>query len=140
MIDQQQSRVMDGPILFFDGSCALCARTVQWALRHDKRAVLRFAPLNGATHRQLGCPGADEGGSTLILVNNGQVFMRSAGALRFLWSLGGGWNLLGRVLWLIPRPLRDVGYRFIAARRYRWFGRVDACATPTKALSQRILE
>lgn len=113
------------PVLFFDGTCALCSSTVQWALRHDRRGVLRFAPLGGETHRQLGSPGADQNGSTLILVWDGEVFMRSAGAVRMLWALGGLWGVVGALIWIVPRPLRDAGYRFVAGRRHRWFGFSD---------------
>ncbi|HTE07093.1 MAG TPA: DCC1-like thiol-disulfide oxidoreductase family protein, partial [Planctomycetota bacterium] len=37
------------PILFFDGTCGLCSGVVRWCLRRDRRAVLHFAPLQGAT-------------------------------------------------------------------------------------------
>mgnify|MGYP002620454949 FL=1 len=128
------------PILFFDGECALCSRTVRWLLKRDRRAILRFAPLGGKTHSALGGPGASEGGSTLILVRDGEVFLRSAGVVRMLWSIGGVWALLGGLLWLIPLPLRDAGYRFVAARRYRWFGRADACPMPSDDTRARILD
>lgn len=134
------TRPKEAPILFFDGTCALCSATVQWALKHDRRGDLRFAPLDGATHKALGSPGADQGGSTLILVKDAQIFMRSAGAIRLFLALGGIWRILGWLLWVIPRPLRDAGYRFIAARRYRWFGRVEACAMPNDPTSRRVLD
>ena len=38
-----------GPVLFFDGVCGLCDRTVTWLFEHDRRHVLRFAPLQGET-------------------------------------------------------------------------------------------
>lgn len=128
------------PILFFDGSCALCSSTVQWALRRDKRGILRFAPLEGETHRRFGNPGADQGGSTLILVKDGEVFMRSAGAIRLLWALGGVWGVLGGLVWLIPRPLRDLGYRFVAKYRHRWFGFADPSKRPEDPDAGRVLD
>lgn len=128
------------PVLFFDGECALCSRTMRWLLKRDRRAILRFAPLGGNTHAALDSPGASEQGSTLILVRDGRVYLRSAGVIRMLWSIGGVWALLGGLLWLIPLPLRDAGYRFIAARRYRWFGRTDSCLMPSDDTRARILD
>ena len=32
---------------------------------------------------------------------------------------------------LVPRPMRDLGYRAFASQRYRLFGRKDVCALPT---------
>jgi predicted DCC family thiol-disulfide oxidoreductase YuxK len=30
------------PILFFDGHCLLCNKTVQWIIKHDKKFSFRF--------------------------------------------------------------------------------------------------
>ena len=42
--------VPNGPILFFDGDCALCHRAVRRLLRWERpgHQDLRFAPLDGA--------------------------------------------------------------------------------------------
>ena len=37
------------PILFFDGDCVLCNRTVQWLIRHERHDTLQFAALNSET-------------------------------------------------------------------------------------------
>ena len=50
------------------------------------------------------------------------TFRRSAAAVRSLWALGGVWGFLGWCLWLIPWPLRDLGYVGVARMRYRLFG------------------
>src|ERR1035437_5502857 len=42
------------------------------------------------------------------------------------------WRLAGFLLRLVPRPVRDWGYRVIARNRYRMFGRYDACPMPTE--------
>jgi predicted DCC family thiol-disulfide oxidoreductase YuxK len=39
--------------------------------------------------------------------------------------VGGGLKALGGTLALIPRPVRDFGYDFVARIRYRVFGRRD---------------
>ncbi|MFP5284488.1 MAG: thiol-disulfide oxidoreductase DCC, partial [Thermoanaerobaculia bacterium] len=40
---------------------------------------------------------------------------------------------------VIPRPLRDALYRWIARNRYRWFGRTETCWLPTPELQSRFL-
>ena len=115
------------PIVFFDGTCGLCDRTVQTVLKWDRRGRLKFAPLQGETARQrLGEAAASEL-KTLILVDDKGEFRRSSAVVRILRHVGGMATILGGLLWLIPRPLRDFGYNFVAARRYSWFGQVDAC-------------
>ena len=37
-----------GPVVFYDGECPFCLRSVSFLLEHDPHARLRFAPLQGA--------------------------------------------------------------------------------------------
>jgi len=127
------------PIVFFDGTCGLCDRTVQRLLKWDRRGRLKFAPLQGETARQrLGEAAASEL-KTLILVDRRGESRRSSAVVRILGHVGGMARILGGLLWLIPRPLRDFGYNFVAARRYRWFGQVDACRLPKPHERERFL-
>ena len=73
-----------------------------------------------------------------MLVEEGRCHTRSGAALRVARHLSGAWPLLA-ALWLIPSPLRDWAYDRFAERRYRWFGRSDACLVPTPELRERFL-
>ena len=56
------------------------------------------------------------------------MLLRSDAFLHILRRLGGGWKVFAGVLGVIPRPLRDAAYDFIARVRYRIFGkREDVC-------------
>jgi predicted DCC family thiol-disulfide oxidoreductase YuxK len=59
--------------------------------------------------------------------------------LRLLKHLGKGWQLLYGFI-IIPAFIRDAVYRFIAANRYRWFGKKDQCRLPTAEERTRFLE
>jgi predicted DCC family thiol-disulfide oxidoreductase YuxK len=41
------------------------------------------------------------------------------------------WRLAGLVLQLVPRPVREWGYRLVARNRYLVFGRFDSCMLPS---------
>jgi predicted DCC family thiol-disulfide oxidoreductase YuxK len=56
-----------------------------------------------------------------------------------LHGLGWPWRLAW-VAWLIPRPLRDGLYRWLARNRYRWFGRSDQCMVPDPQVAARFLD
>jgi predicted DCC family thiol-disulfide oxidoreductase YuxK len=49
------------------------------------------------------------------------------------------WRLSGIVLQVVPRPLREWGYRMVARNRYRIFGRYDTCPIPTEDTRSRFL-
>ncbi|GMU36843.1 MAG: DUF393 domain-containing protein [Phycisphaerae bacterium] len=127
------------PVLYFDGECGLCSRSVRWCLRHERRPMLRFAPLQGATYAAVDLPGKPAGVETLVLVDAAGLHMKSEAVLRMLRYVGGPWTAAERIGRLIPRFVRDAVYQFVAARRYRWFGRAAVCAAPGGAASARFL-
>jgi len=118
-------------ILFYDGHCALCHGAVKFVLRHDRSGnAFRFAPLQGATFQSRVSAGARANllDSVVVLTGDGVLLVRSNAFLHILRRLGGGWKILAGALAVVPRPLRDVVYNFIARIRYRVFGtRDDLC-------------
>ena len=67
--------------------------------------------------------------STVVLVRDGRVFLKSSAALRVLAGLPGLWKLAAGLL-VVPRPLRDLAYSLVAAARYRLGRRRDRQTTP----------
>jgi predicted DCC family thiol-disulfide oxidoreductase YuxK len=126
-------------IVYFDGVCGLCNRFVDFLLTQDTRDRLRFAPLQGETARQNLPQKLTENLKTVAFVEGGRFWTHSAAVVRIFWRLGPVWRMTGTLLWLIPRPLRDAGYRLIAARRYRLFGQRETCRLPTEAERARFL-
>jgi len=129
-----------GPVAFFDGVCNLCDGVVNFLIDHDPWAVLKFASLQGTTFAALAEAHPELAGiDSFVLWSGPRVFTRSAAALRIAMALGWPWRALG-VLLVLPRPLRDAAYDFVARRRYRWYGRRESCRMPTPALRARFLD
>lgn len=143
---QPQRATLNGPgpppraIVFFDGVCGLCNATVDFWMRRDRNGRLAFAPLQGVTAAGYLAPSAREDLQSMVLrTESGKTFVRSAAAVRILWRLGGIWSVLAALLWLVPLPLRDLGYRLVAASRYSLFGRRETCRLPTADEAERLL-
>ncbi|MEZ4743687.1 MAG: DCC1-like thiol-disulfide oxidoreductase family protein [Bdellovibrionota bacterium] len=45
---------MQQNIIFFDGHCNLCNKTVDFLIKVDRKKVLRYAPISGKTARDVG--------------------------------------------------------------------------------------
>ncbi len=119
---------------------------VQFLLKHDRRARLRFASLQSDFAADLlrrhGIDPTDLDTMHLV-INYGQpeerVLNRSDAALRAGRELGGGWSTLASVALAIPRSLRDLLYGLVARNRYRVFGKYESCMLPDPSQRSRFL-
>ncbi len=129
------------PILFFDGVCGLCNSSVDFAIARDKKSRLLFSPLQGETAKQLLSEDQIQNIATVIYrtADGKHVYQRSAAVVRLLWQLGFPWSFCGWVLWFIPLPIRNLGYRIIAGLRYRLFEKHATCRLPTPEERTRFL-
>jgi predicted DCC family thiol-disulfide oxidoreductase YuxK len=132
----------DPPILLFDGLCNLCDATVQFVIDRDPAERIVFASLQSNVGRALaesyGVVTRSEPDS-VVLIEDGAAYERSSAVLRVARHLTWPWKALV-VLLAMPRFARDYAYRFVARRRYAWFGKSEACRVPTPALRRRFLE
>ena len=127
-------------IILFDGVCNLCNGFVLFVIRRDPAARFRFAALSSEAAARLL---ADAGvraplPDSIVLIHDGRAYFRSDAPLRIARGLTFPWPLLS-VFLVVPRFVRDPVYDFIAARRYRWFGRREVCMVPTPELKNRFL-
>jgi predicted DCC family thiol-disulfide oxidoreductase YuxK len=135
------------PIILYDGVCGLCNRSVQFLLKHDRRGRLRFASLQSDfAARVLQRHGIDPNDlDTLQVVENFEqpdefVLQRTDAVLRAGRELGGLWSILAALARIVPRPLRDLFYRFVAKNRYRVFGKYDTCMLPEPNQRSKFLD
>ena len=128
-------------MVFYDGACGLCHRTVRFAIARDRDGRhFRFAALGGEAFRRL-VPEAQRAGlpdSIVVLTPGGAVLARSAAVIHILERIGGPWRLPGGLLALVPQGFRDLGYDGIARVRHRLFRRpTDACPVTLPELRAR---
>ena len=128
-------------LVLYDGVCNLCNSSVQFILKHDPKGTFRFAALQGelATALLAGNDLPADRLDTLVYLRNGKLLTRSTAALNIAKGLRFPWPLLA-VFLLIPAPLRDGVYRWVAGNRYRWFGKQEQCMVPTPAVRARFLD
>ncbi|MFP7176847.1 thiol-disulfide oxidoreductase DCC family protein, partial [Priestia filamentosa] len=76
---------------------------------------------------------------SIILVDKGTTYIESAAVLKILHKLTGPIKVL-LVLWIIPKPIRDWGYRMLARNRYKWFGKNKVCMVLTPDIKDRFIK
>ena len=131
-------------LVLFDGTCGFCSRTVRTLLDADRRGILHFAPLQGATAATIrhAHPEVPDDLDSIVFVERGaqgeMVTWRSEAVFRILRALGGRWAVVA-LLRILPRGLTDAGYDLIARIRHR-LGAVDTtCALPFPGVRARFL-
>jgi len=147
-IDEQRAAPLSDAltVVLYDGICGLCNRLVSFLLRHDHQDQFRFAPLQSAFGkgmlRRHGLNPDDL--DTVVVVANfcqpaERALTRSEAVLWAAARLPGAWKLL-QGLKILPLPMREAIYRFIAGRRYRIFGRYEGCPPPKPGDRHKFLE
>ena len=127
------------PLLVYDGSCGFCSRAVQFILRHERRHDLQFVPRDSQLGKDLRRRFHLEAVESLLWIADGQAHTESAAVLRSARYLGGIWSALAAVGSLVPSPIRNAAYRFIARNRKRLSRRAAACLVPTAEQQTRFL-
>ena len=127
-------------IILFDGVCNLCNGAVNFVIKRDPRNVFKFTPLQEKQGVLLLKKHAVDSRKldSIVLIENGNVYIKSSAALRIAKKLSGLWPLFF-VLLIIPSFIRDGVYDFIAKNRYKWFGKKEQCMIPTPGFREKFL-
>ncbi|MDP4845739.1 MAG: DUF393 domain-containing protein, partial [Akkermansiaceae bacterium] len=108
-------------VLFFDGDCGFCSKSVRRMHALDKRGGFDFAPLQGELSAEMGFTKfADKAGGTMVLLReeDGEVFMKGDAWVALGKELGGVWAVMAGCFGVFPRGFRDFIYDLVAKNRY----------------------
>ncbi len=133
-------------VVLYDGVCGLCNHFVQFLLKRDHHDRFRFASLQSDVAAQLlrrhGTNAVDLD-TVYVVVDYGargeRLLSRSDAIIHLLQRLGGIWAVVaaGKIL---PEPVRDSFYKFVATNRYRVFGKYDVCLMPEERFKHKFLD
>jgi predicted DCC family thiol-disulfide oxidoreductase YuxK len=128
-------------IVFFDGVCNLCNRSVNFLIKNDKKGVLKFASLQSEFAKKT-LPKTllnNKDLDSILFYTEGKYYEKSNAILKLCKILGGFFYVF-QFGYLLPPFLRNGLYMLIANNRYRWFGTTAQCRVPTTDLKERFLE
>ncbi len=126
--------------MLFDGTCAFCERSVVFIATRDPAGYFRFGASQSPEAAALLAPYGvtRETARSVILIEDGKVYLRSTASLRIAARLTPPWSWL-RVFLLVPVPVRDAAYWIVAAVRVRLAGRSNACEIPPPEIRDRLI-
>ncbi len=128
-------------IILFDGICNLCNNSVLKVIKYDKKDHFVFVALQSKSgqdiinYLKIDVSKID----SIILYQPGVAYdIKSTAALKIMKDFGGFW-VLTQVFEILPTPIRDYFYDYIAKNRYKWFGKKESCMIPTPELKAKFL-
>jgi len=125
-------------IVFYDGVCKFCNRSVNTLIKLDQRGRIMYSPLQGELAKAK-LPEADRSNlDSLVYLRKGTIHHRSSAVL-FSLADAAVWLCWLHVFRLIPAVVRDACYAYVAKNRYRWFGKHDSCMIPSGSIRQRFI-
>lgn len=129
-------------LILFDGVCNLCEGTVLFVIKRDRNARFRFSPLQSDTAAQILAEHqyTSDSLASVLLLSDDKLYTKSRAALRIARRLDGLWPLFYYLFFWVPRFIADRLYDVVGNRRYKWFGKKEACWIPSDELQQRFID
>ena len=122
---------MDNHLVFYDGDCGLCHRSIRLFCKLDKNHLFLFAPLKGDTAKKYTLPQVD---SIILLENFKTPFVKGQAIFRIISLLYPFCSFLNYT----PDWLANPVYDFIARHRSRLFQK-PSCQIPEDLDKSRFL-
>lgn len=135
-----RSEQTENLIILYDGTCNLCRGAVYFLMERDPLQNLRFTPLQSESGQRILTEHElpPDFTKSIVFVEKNRVHLHSSAILRACGYLRFSWPIM-KLFLLVPWPLRDLVYKWIARNRYRWFGKREECAAPDPEDSNRFL-
>lgn len=148
-------------VVFFDGTCGLCNRVVDFLLERDTQGILLFSPLQGATASAWLSEHDRSSLETVIAVRLDQdkeklspvgeprrkseavfAILREFKRNKIEGAAESDTNWIDLIFGLVamtPHRVRDFFYDIVANNRHRLFKKSETCRLPTAADRARFL-
>ena len=117
-------------VLLLDGECGLCHRLALFMEpKLEPRVDIAYRPIESddAQNLIIKFPEWQQKANSVYLLRNGRSYVRSAAVIRCLLYLRWYWKMWFLILWIIPLPIRDMVYRFVAKYRHLIFKKPEYC-------------
>ena len=130
----------DDDVILYDGVCIFCSRWIRFIAARDTDKRFRFTQIQSVYGTRLAQAfGIDpDDPDTNAVVHGGVAYFKSDAALTVLSYLP-GWKW-ARVLFAVPKWLRNAVYDLVAKNRYRIFGKYEVCFVPDAEMKARVME
>jgi predicted DCC family thiol-disulfide oxidoreductase YuxK len=128
------------PVLVIDGVCAMCNGFARFVDQYNPECRFMCAQ-NEQTIEVLKAHGisAEDAMTSIVLIQEGTVFRGSDAFIQVLLGMNTLFWILGILMKIVPRFIRETVYGAVANNRYRLFGKRDSCSIPSIGMRKKFL-
>ncbi|AVQ33553.1 DUF393 domain-containing protein [Staphylococcus muscae] len=105
------------PIIYYDHKCVYCYNYAIWLIRHGLPRSYQFAPLKGKAGQILESQQSGVTKKNSVVLQRGEDLTFESTAIVHMLRALGGYKYLALLLWIVPKPIRNIGYRTFASNR-----------------------
>ena len=128
-------------IIFFDGVCNVCDKTVDFIITKDKKNEFFYSSLQSDfSKRFFKSKNQKLNLESIVVYTEDKFLYKSRGMIYILKNLVGFPRIIGLLLNIFPKFISDYFYSLFAKYRYKLFGKMDVCKIPTENHFSRFYE
>ncbi|MBI5975888.1 thiol-disulfide oxidoreductase DCC family protein [Staphylococcus canis] len=105
------------PIIYYDDQCVYCYNYAIWLIRNGLSQSYEFVPLKSVAGDQLKKQYPEVlSYNSVVLQEGDKLYFESTAIAKLIFTLD-DYKWLAMSLWLVPKPIRNLGYRLFANNR-----------------------
>ena len=117
--------MINNDIIIYDGVCVMCNSFFRWVHKNDKKNIFMFSNFQSkfSLNNMDKLKNTD---SIAVVLKDGGV-LRKTEAVYYILKKTNSFLAARFLIFIIPYPISNIFYDFIASIRYNIFGKYDSC-------------
>ena len=117
--------MISNDIIIYDGVCVMCNSFFRWVHKNDKKNIFMFSNFQSkfSLNNMDKLKNTD---SIAVVLKDGGV-LRKTEAVYYILKKTNSFLAARFLIFVIPYPISNIFYDFIASIRYNIFGKYDSC-------------
>ena len=115
--------------ILFDSKCNLCSKTVKRVMKLDKNKLFTFISNKSEYGKNIISKNNLNSITTetiVLFTTENKFLIKSDAAISIAVKLNPLF-IIFKILFIIPKNIRDKVYDYVAKNRYKWFGENESC-------------
>ena len=130
--------MINNDIIIYDGVCVMCNSFFRWVHKNDKKNIFMFSNFQ-SKYSLNNMDKLKNTDSIAVVLKEGGV-LRKTEAVYYILKKTNSFLAARFLIFVIPYPISNIFYDFIASIRYNIFGKYDSCPVLDKEYKLKFID